>query len=169
MSNAPAIPADAAAADAAKPGSKKKLFIIAGAAVVLAAGGGAFFLLGGKKDEHAAAEAKAEHKAPAQYVALEPPFVVNFDPGAGAKFLQVAVQLMTRDLEMAEFIKSHDPAIRNDLLLLLGNQHVADVSSREGKETLRLAALETVRSIVKAEGGEPEKLEAVYFTSFVMQ
>jgi flagellar FliL protein len=167
MSNATAVPADAAA-DGTKPGSKKKLFIIAGAAVALVAGGGAYFLLGAKKDEHPV-EAKAEHKVPAQYVALEPPFVVNFDPGAGAKFLQVAVQLMTRDLETAEFIKSHDPVIRNDLLLLFGNQKVEEVSSREGKDALRGAALEAVRTIIKAEGGEPEKLEAVYFTSFVMQ
>ena len=165
MSTATAAPADA---QSAQPGSKKKLFIIVGAVVLLAAGAGAYFLLGGKKDEHAA-EAKAEHKVPAQYIALEPPFVVNFNPGAGARFLQVAVQLMTRDLEMAEFIKSHDPVIRNDLLLLLGNQTVEAVSSREGKDTLRGAALEAVRQIIKAEGGEPEKLEAVYFTSFVMQ
>ena len=43
------------------------------------------------------------------------------------------------------------------------------MSSREGKEKLRAAALEAIRKIVAAEGGKPEELEAVYFTSFVMQ
>jgi flagellar FliL protein len=166
MSEAP--PAVAPAPDAA-PKSKRKLLIIAAAAVVVAGGGGAFFLMKGG-DEKPAAPKKAEaHKAPAQYIALEPPFVVNFDAGASARFLQVAVQLMTRDLEMAEFIKTHDPVIRNDLLLLLGSQKVEDISTREGKEKLRSDALDAVRRILKSEGAESEKLEAVYFTSFVMQ
>jgi flagellar FliL protein len=167
MSEAP--PAAAPPATDAAPKSKRKLLIIAAAAVVVAGGGGAFFLMKGG-DEKPAAPKKAEaHKAPAQYIALEPPFVVNFDAGASARFLQVAVQLMTRDLEMAEFIKTHDPVIRNDLLLLLGNQKAEDVSTREGKEKLRAEALEAVRKILKSEGAESEKLEAVYFTSFVMQ
>ena len=34
---------------------------------------------------------------------------------------------------------------------------------------LRAAALEAVRKIVEAEEGDPEEIEAVYFTSFVMQ
>ena len=43
------------------------------------------------------------------------------------------------------------------------------LSSREGKEKLRAAALEQVRKIVKTEGGKPESVDNVYFTSFVMQ
>lgn len=166
MSEAP--PAVAPAPDVA-PKSRRKLLIIAAAAVVVAGGGGAVFLTKGG-DEKAAAPKKVEaHKTPAQYIALEPPFVVNFDAGASARFLQVAVQLMTRDLELAEFIKTHDPVIRNDLLLLLGSQKVEDVSTREGKEKLRADALDAVRRILKSEGAESDKLEAVYFTSFVMQ
>lgn len=171
---APAAPADPVA-EGPKPGSKKKLIIIAVA--VLAVGGAAagFFLRGGDEaatesgKKKAVAEKKAEHKAPAQYIALDPPFVVNFDAGSSARFLQVTVQLMTRDLELAEFIKQHDPVIRNDLLLLLGNVKYEDVQTREGKEALRQSSLETVRQIIKSEGAEPAKLEAVYFTSFVMQ
>jgi flagellar FliL protein len=106
---------------------------------------------------------------PAQFVALEPPFVVNFDPGASARFLQIAVQAMTREPEMVEFLKLHSPAIRNDLLLLFGNKTVEEVSTNEGKELLRQAALEAIRKIAKDEGTKPEAVEAVYFTSFVMQ
>ncbi len=164
MSNAPA---DAAEKGEAKGGSKKKLMVIGAAAVAVIGGGAAFFLTrGGEAKE---AEHKAEVKLPAQYVAMDPPFVVNFDAGSAAKFLQVTVQMMTRDHETAEFIKSHDPVIRNDLLLMFGAQKVEEVGTREGKEKLRQDALEAVRAIVRNEGGEPEKLEAVYFTSFVMQ
>lgn len=164
MSNAPA---DAAEKGEAKGGSKKKLMVIGAAALAVVGGGAAFFLTrGGEAKE---AEHKAEVKLPAQYVAMDPPFVVNFDAGSAAKFLQVTVQMMTRDHETAEFIKSHDPVIRNDLLLMFGAQKVEEVGTREGKEKLRQDALEAVRAIVRNEGGEPEKLEAVYFTSFVMQ
>ena len=162
MSKAPP-PADAET----KPKSRALLLIIMVAAVVLlGGGGGAYFLL---KPADAKPEAKHVAKAPANYIALEPPFVANFDGTAGTRFLQITVQLMTRAPEMVDFLKQHDPVIRNDLLLLFGNQHVDEVSSREGKEKLRAAALEAIRKIVAAEGGKPEELEAVYFTSFVMQ
>jgi flagellar protein FliL len=167
MSDVKAAPA------ASPPKSKKKLLIIIIAAVVLLGGGaGGYFMFAGggaKKDSKAAAKEHKEVRLPAQFVALEPPFVVNFEPGAAARFLQIAVQLMSRDPLMIEFLKTHDPVIRNDLLLLFGNKHVEDVSSHEGKEALRTAALEAIRKIIKDEGEKPEALEAVYFTSFVMQ
>ncbi len=162
-----------AAATAPAKSSKKLLIIILAAVVVLGGGGaGAWFMFSGKGD--AAKEAEAEHpvaevKLPAQFVALDPPFVVNFGPGSSARFLQVAVQLMTRDPHLVEFLEANNPIIRNDLLLLFGNKHVEEVSTQEGKEALRAAALEAVRKIVKAEEGDPEEVEAVYFTSFVMQ
>ncbi|MEY4761024.1 MAG: hypothetical protein RLZZ200_880 [Pseudomonadota bacterium] len=165
MSNAPA-PAEA---EAPKPG-KKKLIILIAAAVVLIGGGATAFLMmrGGDKKEGEAHAEKVEPRKPSQYVALDPPFVVNFESGH-AKFLQVAVQLMTREPEFVEFLKSHDPAIRNDLLLLLGAQQVEELSNREGKEHLRQEALETVRKLIETEGEKGEKLENLYFTSFVMQ
>ncbi len=153
----------------AKPKGKSRLLIIVAAAVVLLGGGGAaWFFLKPSPDKKPEAE-HAAVKLPSAYIALDPPFVVNFDAGSAARFLQIAVQLMTRAPEMVEFLKKNDPAIRNDLLLLFGSQQVAEVSTREGKESLRAAALETVRKIVAAEGGKPEEVEAVYFTSFVMQ
>jgi flagellar FliL protein len=85
------------------------------------------------------------------------------------RFLQITVQLMTREPHMVEFLERNSPIIRNDLLLLFGNKQVEEVSTNAGKEALRAAALETVRKIVAAEGEKPEALEAVYFTSFVMQ
>lgn len=160
--------------------------LVIGAAVILlaGAGGGAWMFLGQKAGEQAAEAGKdsknsrdkkkgkkeeSKPKLPAQFVELDPPFVVNFEPGASARFLQVAVQLMTRDPHMVEFLRANTPIIRNDLLLLFGNRHVEEVATNEGKEALRLAALQTVRKIVDSEGGKGEELEAVYFTSFVMQ
>jgi flagellar protein FliL len=85
------------------------------------------------------------------------------------RFLQVSMQVMTRDHETSELIKQHDPKIRNNMLLLLGSQTIDTISTMEAKEELRKKALETIAKIVEDEGGEGKKVEDLFFTSFVMQ
>ena len=159
-------------AEGAAPKSKKGLIIAAIAVVVLAGGGfAAFKMFSGKPDEKGAKPAKDEkHEVlPARYITLDPPFVVNFQAADAVRFLQITIGIMTRDPEMEKLVKDNDPRVRNDLLLILGNQSFATVSTLEGKEDLRKRCLEAVRTVVKDSGGEPEKIEALYFTSFVMQ
>jgi flagellar protein FliL len=168
MADVPVL-APAAAEAAPKGKSKKTLIIVILLAVVLLAGGGvgawfAFMPHGKKKDV-----AKSEPQAPALYVALDPPFVVNFEADQQVRFLQVTAQLMSRDPATIELLKTNDPVVRNDLLMLFGGQKYAVVSTREGKEALRTQTLAAVRKIVAGAGGKAEKVEAVYFTSFVMQ
>jgi flagellar FliL protein len=76
---------------------------------------------------------------------------------------------MSRDPAIVEQLKANDPVVRNDLLLLFGNQKYDDVATRAGKEKLRSDALTAVRAIIAAAGGRADHVEAVYFTSFVMQ
>jgi flagellar protein FliL len=165
------VPVLEAAAEEAVPKRKgKTLLIVIVLAVLLLAGGGVgawFAFPSHGKQKHA--EAKKEPLAPALYVALDPPFVVNFEAEQQVRFLQVTTQLMTRDPAVVEMLKANDPVIRNDLLLLFGNQKYTVISTLEGKESLRTQTLAAVRKIIAAAGGKPEKLEAVYFTSFVMQ
>jgi flagellar FliL protein len=59
--------------------------------------------------------------------------------------------------------------VKNDLLMLFGGQKYEDLSTRAGKEKLQKDALASVRSIIEKAGGKPESIEALYFTSFVMQ
>jgi flagellar protein FliL len=184
---------------AAKGSNRRLLIIIAAAVLVLGGGGaGAFFFMHkdaadeavtadvdegeqaadatdakkekgkskGKKDKKGKA---AEPKAPAIYVEFQPPFVVNFDAKGVMRFIQVSIQVMTRDHETSELIKLHDPKIRNNMLLLLGSQTLDTISTMEAKEALRKKALETIAKIVEDEGGEGKKVEDLYFTSFVMQ
>ena len=162
--------------DAPAPKKKPLLLIIVVVVVALAAGGGAYFFFGAK-DKAAAAEqgekgegkASDEPKLPAQYVKLDPPFVVNFEAKGLMRFLQVAVEVMTRDPHTAELLEKNNPMIRNDLIMLFGSQKYEDISTREGKEKLRADALSTVSKIIESEGGEAKKVEQLYFTSFVMQ
>jgi flagellar FliL protein len=172
MAEIPTLEAAPGQETAAPGGGKKKLIMIAVIAlVVLGAGSAAaVFMMGGEGEATAAADTEAAApKGPPLYVALDPPFVVNFEAESAVRFLQVTVQIMSRDPHTVELLKSNDPVIRNDLLLLLGNQKYETIASLEGKEKLRADSLETVRRIVKDGGGEPPLVEAVYFTSFVMQ
>ena len=160
---------------AKKGGSKVKLIIILSVVGVLVLGGAvaATLYFTGAFSSHNATEQtnKAEKKAPkqAQYLPLDPPFVVNFeDNKTQIRFLQIAVEVMSRDATVLEAVKLHMPAIRNNLVILFSSQDAAAVSTREGKEQLRAATLSEINKILKKETGEAG-LEAVYFTSFVMQ
>ena len=165
---APAPPV--AETEAAPKKSRKKLFIIIGAVVLLAGGGTAAFLLTkpSAAEKQAAAAEAAKHVEPI-YVALDPPFVVNFESGGLVRFLQVSAQVMTQDAPTAELLKRHDPVIRNGLLMLFSGQSYTTISTTAGKEQLRKSALAEVRRIVATQEGKPEQIKDVYFTSFVMQ
>jgi flagellar FliL protein len=151
----------------AAKGGKKGLIITIVALLVLGGGGfGAWTMLGAKGD---AKKEAVEEKLPPRYVNLDPPFVVNFEAESMVRFLQVTVGVMTRDPAVETIVKDNDPRVRNDLLMILANQTYATVSTAEGKETLRKRCLDALRSIVKEMGGDETKVEALYFTSFVMQ
>ena len=157
------------AAGAPKKSGKTLLIVLVAAIVLLAGGGvGAFFAFGSHGDKETAV-VKKEPALPPQYIALDPPFVVNFESDQQVRFLQVTVQVMTRDAATVELMKANDPVVRNDLLLLYGGQKYTVISSREGKESLRQQTLTAVRKVIAGAGGKPDKVEAVYFTSFVMQ
>lgn len=189
--------ADKAAAAAPAPKKMALLIPIIGAAVLSAAmaGGAVFFLMPkstapahGADGEAAAAEghgdAAAEgEEAPAEghgeagkdgkkgaatYVPLQPAFVVNINDGDASHFLQVEIEVGTKSPTVAEALKTHNAQIRNALLMLLGAQTAADVASREGKEALQKKVLEEIQKILTKETGKPG-VDAVYFTSFVMQ
>jgi flagellar FliL protein len=79
------------------------------------------------------------------------------------------VSLMTRDAAIEQIVKDNDPRVRNDMLMILSGQSYELVSSAEGKEALRQKCLEAARAIVAEMNGDPAKVEALHFTSFVMQ
>ena len=179
---------DVAALDAAAtpPKTSKKLLIIIIALVLagLAGGGGYWYFTqkstssakagaghgeaASEESGHGAASEHGATKGSANYLLLEPSFVVNLSDTEAMRYLQVDVQVMSRDPQVLEDAKQQMPRIRNSLLLLFGQQHAFDISSREGKEALQAKALAEVQRVLKEETGKPG-IQAVYFTSFVMQ
>jgi flagellar FliL protein len=111
---------------------------------------------------------QSQARAPLNYVPLDPPFVVNFSAATDIRFLQVAVELGTRDPSAADSIKEHRPAIRNSLVMLFSSQDPVELNTREGKEKLRSETLVEVQKVLKQETGSA-RVESVFFTSFVMQ
>lgn len=161
-----------------KAGKKTLLFGLLGL-VLVGGGAAAFFLMGGSDDaaeDAVAEEAKAAPQQPtetrqAHYFSLDPAFVVNFqdqEQRGRARFLQVTIDAMTRDEAVLDAIKTHMPVIRNNLVLLLSRQSYEALVPHEGKEKLRSEALAEIQTVLMQEIGEPG-VEAVYFTSFVMQ
>lgn len=155
------------APDGTQAGPGRLLLIVASAVLAAAAGAGAVHYFSAATPAPAASAAVS--KRPAQYIAFEPPFVVNFENAGLMRFLQVSVEVMTRDEPTAQMLRLHDPRLRNDLLLLLSNQTYEAIATREGKEALRAQALQAVAEVISAEGGKGAQVEQLYFTSFVMQ
>jgi flagellar protein FliL len=158
--------------EAANPAGGKSWLIPTLIAVVVAAlvgGGVAWFLVGrtpaGPADAAAAIEAP---KGPAEYVGIEPAFVVNLADEDDIRYLQVEIQVMTRDPKVVDALKAHMPMIRNRLLLLFSQKRATELRTREDKERLQADALKEVQDVLTVEIGRPG-IEALLFTSFVTQ
>lgn len=176
MAAKPTAKPAAAPAAAAAPEPKKGFPILLVLGVLLgglAIGGGVAWFVLPKPDPAAtpaaaAAAATPAARGPAQYVAIEPAFVVNLADEGSTRYLQTELQVMTRDPKIATDIGTHLPAIRNALLMLFSKQTQAELRTTEGREKLQNAALAEVNRVLKEETGN-EGVEALFFTSFVTQ
>jgi flagellar FliL protein len=168
---------NAAAAASPSPkggkGSKKKLLLIVGIVLLVAVAGGvgAVVLLQKKAQsmaeaddgETAAATAEPAHKtaakdpkAPPVFVPLDS-FTVNLADRQADRYAQVGITLEVGDTHVAEEVKTYMPAIRNNILLALGDKTAAELVTREGKDQL---ARQIVRETSRALGAEVEEPEA---------
>mgnify|MGYP000028088621 FL=1 len=115
----------------------------------------------------------AEHAAPvatteATYKTIDPPFVVNIQDGARFRFLQVEVDVMTRDATAFARLDKAMPRVKSELNMLFGSLQRENVQTVEGQKALQAQALALINSILKEETGS-EGIAAVYFTKFVVQ
>lgn len=164
------MPEVAAAADASppaqpKPKSKKRRLlgaVIALAVLAGASGGVGYFLYA----RHAGPKAP-RMTAEAGYDDLGS-IVANFTTDHAIHFLQVDVVLVSHDPQALATARQVAPHLRNALVLLLSAQKYATLASAKGKLQLQQEALRDVQGIVRQSLGRPG-IQAVYFTSFVMQ
>ncbi len=169
------------AAPAENKGGAMKLIIIINAVVVVVLIGvvvAMFMLKGGdeKKDSEVLAEESSATEGAGSanasktpiYIPLNPPFVVNLENQEQVSFLQVEMEVMTYDPKVDEAMKVHASRIRSELLLLLGSKQYHEISNVEGKRKLSQEAIAEIQKILQ-ETGTTGTVQALYFTSFVMQ
>lgn len=122
----------------------------------------------------ALASASAEKKEDAnprgfEYVALEPPFVVNFGTEGRVAYLKADVSLRVAT-PAAEAVTVHMPAIRHELIMLFSRQTPEALAGAETREALRAEALEAVRALLVEAGGiKADQVQDLLFTSFLTQ
>lgn len=111
--------------------------------------------------------AEGDEGAQPVYLALTPPFLVNFQ-NTSIKVMKVSMSVMARSEATLDAVKLHDPVIRNNILLLLSSQKPEALKTAEAKAALQAAVLEDINKVLK-ERKVKSVAEAVFFTELVMQ
>jgi len=101
------------------------------------------------------------------YHHVQPEFVVNL-PGGRNRFLMVEMSIATDDQKAIDVIDEHQPELRNDLLMLLGEQDPTSLAGNDGKLALRSEAAAVVDGLVERHYA-PGRIRDVYLTRFVIQ
>ncbi len=162
------------AADTQKSGKSRTIaFVIAGLAMlVIGVVAGPFVMNAMSPPEPDAADASTsapENRSRPIYQSLHPPLVVNFkDEYGDSHFMQITMEVMSRDQSVINAVRDNLAVIRNALILLYSGSVYEKVTTREGKEAMLedgLAEIERVMVETTGEGG----VEALYFTELLIQ
>ena len=78
-------------------------------------------------------------------------------------------EVMSRNPETITAAATHIPALRHQLLMLLGEQAYPAVTAPEAQQALREVALAEVNAVIRAELGEEHAFEGLYFSNFVVE
>ena len=108
---------------------------------------------------------EAEELADAIFLSLRPEFTVNFKDGVKERYLMAALDVMARNKAVIKEVEKNTPVVRYQVLRVFGRQ-TNSVMDESGKDQLVEDILAAIQEVVKSPEG---KVEAVYFTSFVIQ
>ena len=153
--------------------NKTVAIIVTIVALLVVGGGGAWFYF--SSDSSAAKDSSGktiEARGESYYLALEPPFIVNFVYKDTLRYLQMTLSVMSHEPMILEQVTHHMPAIRHRLIMLISNKSFDELNGEDSKEALREEMLLEIRNIIQAEQNKshnPGRVEAVYFTGYVMQ
>lgn len=155
-----------------KGGNKTKLLIIAIGVMLLGVIALIVVLLTGNDDDTSAQKEQVESVKQAPiYYSVNDPFIVNFSEqsNGAVRYMQVKMKVMAREQQVIDAFTFHLPAIQHELLMLLYSQNYDELQTSEGTKALQQTCLETINRVLKSETSMENELEAVYFTSFIMQ
>ena len=112
-------------------------------------------------DEEAAAKSSA-------YVSLGEPMVLNLSGGKRLTFLQISADVLLSDASAERMIKTHVPAMRHSLIMLLSEQKAGDIKSASKREEIRQQASARIKGLISDLSGS-EDVSDVLFSSILVQ
>jgi len=124
-------------------------------------------LLLGFTQAHAADEEEVTSKSSA-YVSLGDPMVLNLSGSKRLTFLQISADVLVGDADSEDTIKTHVPAIRHSLIMLLSEQKAQDIKSPGKREEIRQQATARVKGLIADLSGSQD-VSDVLFSSILVQ
>lgn len=103
------------------------------------------------------------------YVPIIPAFVVNYGGQGKLKYIKLEVSLRVKDTLSSNSVRHHMPLIRDYLVREFSRLNDVDVDTQQGKELVRITALEGVKVLLAEEEGEEVEVTGLYFNNFVVQ
>ncbi len=103
------------------------------------------------------------------YVPIIPAFVVNYGGQGKLKYIKLEVSLRVQDTASSNSVRHHMPLIRDYLVREFSRLDDVDVDTQQGKELVRVAALEGVQALLAEEEGDEVEVTGLYFNNFVVQ
>ena len=154
--------------------SNKLVFILIGVVVLVMVGlGGGFFMMwtkmatlnaqGPAVPNAAAATAPAEQAMLGPIFSLET-FIVNLADKGGNRYLRVTMDLEMTNAALDDELTERLPQVRDAVLTILPNKRFENISTAEGKTSLRSELIEELNSFL-SQG----KVTKIYFKEFVVQ
>jgi flagellar protein FliL len=154
--------------------SNKILVLLIGVLMVLMLGlGGGLFMMWNKlADLNAQSMANASEKAGAEGSVNVPvgpifsldTFIVNLADQGGNRYLRVTMDLELANPELEAEVSQRLPQVRDSILMILPTKRFEDISTMQGKISLRDEILEKINGYL-AKG----KINNIYFKEFVVQ
>lgn len=102
------------------------------------------------------------------YVKMFKPFIFNINGETRSRTVQINVQLKVFGIPNETLLKENLPFVESTLLDSFKTANVEQLTTKEGREQMKVQALEDLRDGLKSITGEP-LVELVLFTNFVMQ
>jgi len=116
-----------------------------------------------------AAETEVKTSTSAAYVSLGDAMVLNLRSGSKRlTFLQLSADVLISDADSEELIKTHIPAIRHSLIVLLSEQKAGDIKSPGKREQIRKLATTQVQELIADLSGN-EDVSEILFSSILVQ
>jgi len=115
-----------------------------------------------------AAEDEAKVSTTSAYISLGYPMVLNLSGPKRLTFLQISADILVSDSDAETTIKTHVPAMRHSLIMLLSEQKAGDIKSPARREEIRQQATSQVRALIADLSGS-EGVSEVLFSSILVQ